>query len=121
MKKYKNILILLGEFLSAIIIYLLIITLFATFNLISYKTVSILSLIFMILLFAFTGFKIGKRSEKRGYLSGLIIGLINIILILILALLFRSFPSLKSLIYFSILLLSSTLGGMFGINKKKDM
>jgi len=121
MKKYKNTLILLGKFLAAIIIYLLIITLFANFNLISYKTVSILSLIFMILLFAYTGFSIGKRSKKRGYLSGLFIGLINILLILILALLFRSFPSIKSLIYFSLLLLSSTLGGMFGINKKKEM
>jgi putative membrane protein (TIGR04086 family) len=67
-----------------------------------------------------SGFKIGKQSEKRGYLSGIIIGSLNIILILLLALIFRSIPELKSLIYFMILLLSSTIGGMFGINKKKN-
>lgn len=119
MKNYKNILILLGKFVASLFIYLIIVTLLAYFNLLSYKTVSILSFIFMIILFMYSGFRIGKVSEKRGYLSGLVIGLINILLILLLALILRSFPGLKSLIYFAILLLSSTLGGMFGINKKR--
>ena len=119
MKDYKNILINIGWFTGSLIIYLLFVTTLAHFNLISYKTVSILSFIFINLLFMYNGFNIGKRSEKRGYLSGFIIGIINIVLVLLLALIFRSVPELKSLIYFCILLLSSTLGGMFGINFKK--
>ena len=119
MNKYKKFLITSAWFLLSLIIYLLIITTLAHFNLISYKVVSIISFIYIILLFMTNGFIIGKKREKRGYLSGLLIGVINVILILFLALIFRSFPEVKSLIYFLILLLSSTLGGMFGINFKK--
>ncbi len=120
MKDYKNILISISEFLVALLVYLLIVTTLAHFNVISYKTVSVMSFIYMCLLFMYNGFKLGKKSQKRGYLSGLFIGVVNIVLVLFLALIFRSMPEFKSLIYFATLLLSSTLGGMFGINFKKN-
>lgn len=120
MKKYKNILKSLGLFVLSLIIYLFIITTLAHFNLISYKIVSIFSFIFMCVSFMISGYILGKKSKKRGYLTGLFIGLINIFIILILSLITRSLPNIKSLLYFMILLLSSTLGGMFGINKKKN-
>lgn len=120
MKKYKNILTSIGWFFGSLLIYLIIITTLAHFNLISYKTVSVLSFIFMCLLFMYNGFSLGKKSSKRGFLSGLMIGAINIILVLLLAIILRSIPGFKSLIYFAVLLLSSTLGGMFGINFKKE-
>ena len=120
MKKYKNILTSIGWFFGSLLIYLIIITTLAHFNLISYKTVSVLSFIFMCLLFMYNGFSLGKKSIKRGFLSGLMIGTINIILVLLLAIILRSIPGFKSLIYFAVLLLSSTLGGMFGINFKKE-
>lgn len=120
MKKYKSILKSLGWFYSILIIYLLFITTLAHFNLISYKVVSVFSFIFMCILFMITGFNLGKKSEKKGYLTGLFIGAINILLILLLSLILRSLPNIKSLLYFITLLLSSTLGGMFGINKKKN-
>lgn len=117
--KYKKFLMGMTYFMLSLIIYLLIITTLAHFNIIGYKTVSIISFIYIVGLFMFNGFIIGKSSEKRGYLSGLLVGIFNIILILILAMIFKSFPEVKSLIYFVILLLSSSLGGMFGINFKK--
>lgn len=120
MKNYKNILMLLGKFMISLFIYLVIITLFAYFNIISYKTVSIISFIFTIILFIYSGFSLGKISTKRGYLSGLLIGSLNILVLLILSLILRSFPGLKSLLYFAILLLASTFGGMLGINKRKN-
>lgn len=119
MNKYKNILLSGAYFLLSLIIYLLIITTLAYFNVISYKTISIISFIYIISIFMINGFLIGMKSDKKGYLSGLITGIFNIILILILALVFRGFPNTKSLIYFLILLLSSTFGGMLGINYKK--
>ena len=121
MKKYKSILRSVVTFFVSLIVYLFIITTFAHFNLFSYKTVSVISFVFVILLFIYSGFALGKKSQKRGYLSGLLIGAVNILLVLILALLLRCLPELKSLIYFMILLLSSTLGGMFGINFKKEV
>lgn len=117
--KYKKFLLSMAYFLLSLIVYLLIITTLAHFNILEYKTISIISFIYIVGLFMFNGFIIGKNSERKGYLSGLLIGLFNIILILILAMIFRAFPEIKSLIYFVILLLSSTLGGMFGINFKK--
>ena len=120
MKKYKSVLKSLGYFSLSILIYLLVITTFAHFNLFSYKTVSVISFIFMCLLFMISGFNLGRKSEKRGYVTGAFIGGVNILFILILSLILRSFPGTKNLLYFSILLLSSTLGGMFGINKKRN-
>ncbi len=103
-------------FYSILIIFLLVATAFNYFNIISYKTLSTMSFIFMILLFIFMGFFIAKNSERNGYVNGLIIGFINIILLLILSLLLGENPKLSIGIYFLILLLSSTIGGMFGIN-----
>lgn len=103
-------------FYAILIVFLLVATLFNYFNVISYKTLSTLSFIFMIVLFIFIGFFIAKNSERKGYINGLIIGFINIVLLLILSLLLGENPKLSIGIYFLILLLSSTIGGMFGIN-----
>ncbi len=119
MTKYKKLIIDILKFFLSILIYLIIITLLSNFNLLSYKVVSVISLIFMALLFMINGIKIGKLSTKRGYLTGLITGLVLVILLLILSLIFNSLPTLKSWLYYLVLIFSSTLGGMIGINKKK--
>lgn len=120
MKKFNNILINIGYFLISLIIYLIIITTFSYFNILSYKNICIISFIIINILFLINGFKLGKRSESKGYLSGIIMGLSLIILLLFLSIIFKSIPSLKSLIYFLTLIISSTIGGMFGINKRKS-
>lgn len=103
-------------FYAILILFLLVATIFNYFNVISYKTLSTISFIFMILLFIFIGFFIAKKSERNGYFNGFIIGIINIVLLLILSLLMGENPKISIGIYFLILLLSSTIGGMFGIN-----
>jgi putative membrane protein (TIGR04086 family) len=92
------------------------VTLFNYFNIIDYKTLTIISFVFVILLFMMSGFFIAKYSNRNGYVNGLIIGAANIILLLILSLILGETPRLSIGIYFLILLLSSTIGGMFGIN-----
>ncbi len=119
MKNYRNYLKSIIIFLLSLIVYLFIITTLAYFNVISYKVVSVTSFIFITLLFMYNGFMMGKISDAKGYLSGLIIGGVNILLVVLLALILRCFPGIKSLIYFLVLMLSSTLGGMFGINFKR--
>ncbi len=118
MTKYKKLLKNLLKFFLSIIIYLIIITLLSSFNLINYKTVSVISLIFMALLFIISGIKTGKLSNKRGYLTGLITGIILVLLLLITSLIFKSFPNKSSWLYYLVLILCSTFGGMIGINKK---
>lgn len=105
-------------FYITLLSYLVIITTLNYFNIINYKTVSLISFIVVILLFMMVGFLSALKSNKKGYVNGLIIGGFNIILFLFLAFILGSNPKLNVLIYFLILLLSSTIGGMFGINYK---
>ena len=106
-------------FYSILLIYLIVVTTLNYFNLVSYKTISIINFIFTILLFMFMGFITAYRSKSKGYINGLIIGGFNIILFLFLAFILGSNPKPNIGIYLLILLLSSTIGGMFGINYKK--
>ena len=76
------------------------------------------SLILNNYIFFITGFKLGNRSISKGYLSGLIMGLSNVLLMVLLGIIFRSIPGITSIIYYSTLILSSVIGGMFGINRK---
>ena len=68
--------------------------------------------------FFFLGFKNGKVSKSKGYLAGLKMGLGFVMILVIFNLIFiRSFK-VSLLIYYLLLLMSSVLGGMFGINRK---
>lgn len=107
---FKSFLYFIGIiFISTII--LTIIDYFSLFN------TSILKLIIPIISLFISSFLVGKKTTKLGYLSGIKLGIIVIILFIILVLLLDKF-NLKSLIYYLILLLTSTLGSMLGNIKK---
>lgn len=118
MEKIKKYIKPLIYFYVSLLSYLIIITALNYFNVISYKSVSLISFIVVILLFMMVGFMVALRSNKKGYINGLIIGGFNIVLFLFLTFILGANPKLNVLIYFLILLLSSTIGGMFGINYK---
>lgn len=94
-----------------------ILTLLNYFNLVPNKILSILKLLLPIISIFVISYKLGKQSEKNGYLEGLKIGSIIVLLFIILVLLLDKFM-IKSLIYYLILILSSIMGSMIGINKK---
>ena len=120
MEKLKNHLKSLSYFYGGLLIYLIIITIFNHFNWFSQQAVSIISFVVVIFLFMFLGFYTARKSEKKGYINGLIIGGVNIVMFLLLTLIFGEKIKLTTSIYFVILLLSSTVGGMFGINYRKE-
>lgn len=67
------------------------------------------------------GIYIGDKTSKKGWLEGLKIGLEVIILLFIIGYLaFDQGLGLKNIIYYMILLVSSVLGSMIGINKRKQ-
>lgn len=71
--------------------------------------------------FFILGFKNGLRSKDKGFLAGIKVGLILLIILFIVNIfLSQKMVSLALLIYYLVLILSSTLGGMLGINKKKE-
>ncbi len=118
MEKIKRYIKPIIYFYVTLLSYLIVITILNYFNVISYKSVSLISFIVIILLFMMVGFMAALKSNKKGYINGLIIGGFNIVLFLFLAFILGTHPKLNILIYFLILLLSSTIGGMFGINYK---
>lgn len=80
-------------------------------------------ILFLFLLFFtfYAGFTSGKKREKNGYLEGMKIGGVLILILLFLNLIFFQTPfSLKQVIYYLLLFMVSVLSSMIGINKKKQ-
>ncbi len=75
--------------------------------------------LFNILMFFILGFKNGKKANSKGYIAGLkMSGLFLIVLIVINLFTAKKFFSIATVIYYLILVLAGTAGGMMGINKK---
>lgn len=114
----KKILNPLLSFFIIILVGTLVLTLINYFNLLNSKIISILKLILPIGAIFTSSYKLGKISEQKGYLEGLKLGSIIILIFTLLVIILDKF-SLKSLIYYLILLLTSILSSMIGINRKK--
>lgn len=100
------------------IVFLLIINGLFYFNLIN-EAIYRFFKIFIVMISIFSGsFILGSKCENKGYLNGLIFGLIIILFLFILCIIFKQIQ-LKIFIYYLIILCSSMLGGTIGIRKKK--
>ncbi len=90
------------------------------FNLLSSGIINYLKLFIILISMLIGGIYIGKEATKKGWLEGLKVGLEVIIILFIIGYLaFDKGITIKNLIYYFILILSSTLGSMIGINKRK--
>ena len=106
--------------IGTILISTFIITLLNYFNIISDKVISIFKILIPVISLFIGGFYIGKRSNNKGYLEGLKLGLIFSIFLLIFNFLaFSNSFKLKYLLFYLIIIISSILGSMIGINKRK--
>lgn len=113
---------LLRGFLFAVLSIFILTFIFTTlnyFDLISGKVMTIAKIIIPLFSLALGGYIMGKDSEKNGWIEGLKLGLIIVVLILIGNLIFGPKLIMKDFIFYILLLVSSMLGGMFGINRKK--
>lgn len=117
----------LKSYFKVILIGLLFMIVFAfllgvlqNFNLFYGKASEVFMFIYMAILFFIIGFLVGKKATHKGYLEGIKISLSLIfILIVINVLFYQTGFSLERTIYYFILILSSTMGSMIGINKKR--
>ena len=81
---------------------------------------TIIIFILNILLFFILSLINASKVKKKGFLEGIILGLIFIVLmVLIKIILFENTFNLSTFIYYLILLLTSLFGGMIGVNKKE--
>lgn len=108
-------------FIIGIILFLtLFTTFFSFFNLIGGKILSVIKFLIPIIAVIVGGILIGKRSLTKGWLSGIKLGGIFIVILILFDLLGlgHSFK-LTDFIYYLILIGSTTFGGMVGINLSK--
>lgn len=78
---------------------------------INFAAVAIITLLF--------GISSGKKTSKKGYLEGLKLGAFIIILLFLLNLIFFRKFNLQILLYYLVIIASSTIGSMIGINLKR--
>ena len=108
-------------FIISFFILTLLTTILYHLSIISNNIYKILELIVPIISLFISSFILGKKVEKKGWLEGLKLGGITILLFLTLAsFLYNEEFTLKLTIYYIILLLVSASGGMIGINHKKN-
>lgn len=95
-------------------------TLFNYINLFGNTFVNILKVIIPIISLFVGGFVIGKRTGKKGWLEGIKLSLIFLAFLTIFNYLALDYSlSLKTVIYYFILIISTTFGSMIGVNKFK--
>ncbi len=121
MKYLKKLGMSFAYMISTILILTFIVTILSYFNIMNDKVVSVFKIIIPVVSLFIGGFYIGKRSNKAGYIEGLKLGLIfSIVLVIFNYLaLYNSFK-LKYLLFYLILIVTSILGSMIGINRKKS-
>ncbi len=106
----------LGVFsLLQIIFIFLCSTLNILFN--SSNITTIILFILNIATFIFLGYKYGKSSNKKGLLVGLVLGLILVLYLYLLYIILYSFSfDINKVLYYTILIVASTLGSIIGKN-----
>jgi len=103
---------------STILLSTIILTLLNYFNILKDIPLKIVMLIIPIIGIFIGSFLIGKTSTQKGYIEGLKYGIIWTLIILIINLIIKNF-SITSIIYYILLILTSIIAGVLGINKKK--
>lgn len=102
-----------------IVLFAGILALFNSLDILFQKTTDVIIMIGMILVLFVIGFQYGKKATKKGFLEGLKIGGSLILLFIFINLIFyQTGFSLERIIYYVVLILSSTLGSMLGINRR---
>ena len=110
----------LGIASIGIIVLSLFLSILNFFGILIGKVSHIISFLFMLALCFYLGLSSGKLAEKNGYIEGLKIGGLLILLFLLIdVIFFGSSFSLQKIAYYFILLLTCTVSSMIGINKKK--
>jgi len=104
-----------------IILFSIIIGTLNYFNIFSKNTINILELIATVISIFIGSLYLGRISDKKGYLEGIKIGILVIVILLLFKFLgYDKGITWSSLIYYLILLISSILGSVIGINKKSS-
>ncbi len=102
---------LIGSFILTILNY---------FNIINYKMLNISKYIMLFIVLIYYGYKIGLKSNNKGWLEGIKFSSIIILILLILNICFLRNFNFKTIIYYTLILVTAAFGSIIGINKNKS-
>lgn len=117
MENIKKYIISLGYTLGIILVFTIILTILNYFDLLGVKVINILKLIIPIIATIVGAYYAGNNSDRKGYQTGIKYGILLSIISFIFILIFSSI-NLLSFVYIIIIILSSMIGSIFGINRK---
>lgn len=103
-------------FFSTVLIYILILSSLHHSGLLALAKISTVNFVIMAVLSFVGGLVLGKKASKNGYLEGLKFGGILAFILFILNVLFYRHFDLYVVLYYLVLLVSSVIGSMIGIN-----
>lgn len=114
----------IGKFLLTTFISIIalsfVLTIFYYFDIISNNIYNIMKMIIVIGSLFINSLLLGKNSNKYGIVEGLKLGAIFLIIMIIIKLITNSSFDIRTLIYSLIILLTSSVGAVIGINKKES-
>ena len=103
--------------ISIILVITIFVTILSYFNIFSDNIIKFFKLITPIISIFIGALIMGRNSNKNGYLEGIKLAIIIDFLFIIFSIIFNNFK-LESIIFYIILLASSILGSIIGIQKK---
>lgn len=87
----------------------------------STKVTNVFSFVYMVFVFFLFGYKSGKIAENRGFIAGLKIGLLLLLVLFLLNVcIYQTGFQIIREIYYMVLIFSSVVGATIGINRKKE-
>lgn len=118
MNYFKNVGIALLYIVCTILGLTFISTLLNYINLFGNTAINIIKIIIPIISMLIGGFVIGKRKGKKGWLEGLKLSLIFLVILTLFNYLgLHHTMSIKTVIYYLILIISTIFGSIIGVNK----
>lgn len=89
----------------------------AILNLFGVFSTKLITIIFFGIIALYSGYKLGRTVNKRGFIHGLALGVILSLFMFVFSLLFHNHYQFNTLIYYIIICLSSLIGASLGIQK----
>lgn len=119
MNNIKNYLVAIGYFFLVVVVFAIILTIFNYYDIVTSKLFKIIKVLIPSLALFIGGYKVGNSANKKGYIEGIKLSLIIIVMLFMFSYLgFNVTFNVSLILYYIILIISSMLGAMVGINKK---
>lgn len=110
--------IIITSLLSIIILGFILTTLYY-FDIISNNVYNIMKMVIVLISLFINAFFLGKNSSKYGLVEGLKLGAIILIIMFIMKIFTKSSFDIRTIIYSIIILLTTSIASVIGINKKE--